>query len=1130
MYDHDDDFQMPPDATLIVGPAGGGKTEAAIQAILDTRQVSAFSTVWVLLATGQQIHAFQERLIARSPDAVQFGVEFFDFETLYMRLLDLLGSPQRQVEDTARFQILRHVTAGLRARGALELFGEIAHMPGFIGLLAGLIHELKQGLVQPDQFEQVAHHPGAKDRDLARIYAAYQDFLQDNHLVDRHGAGWLAVDHLERGGGLPVPVDLLVVDGFDQFNRVHIRLLTALARQVSRTLLTLTGTPGEPGRRFRRFEQTRTRVLQAAPDLWRTGILASVPADAARPPALDHLVSAVFLGELGQLPGGEAVHLIEAPDVGREVGAVLRRIKRLLLDGVSPESVAVIARDMHPYSTALRETAHAYGIPLVVREGVPLRENPAVALLLDLIDLSAVDFPRRDLLDTLHSPYLDPPGLTPDQMVWLDRISLAEQVVRGRAAWLDAAQAAGLDRRDEDGESIEGLDRADAALLRDGLTQFFDRITPPDSGTAYTLTRWLEDLIGPDPAAQALDAAEEIGPIEPDAGAADHLNVLGCVRATADAARAARDVSALQAFNRVLRGIRAAHDLLTRDGTLAVLSWSDFRAELGLAVECTTVIPPGGLSRSGRVLATNVLEARGLPHDHVFILGLSEGLFPAQEPEGALYQEGERLNLERQGIDMLTAVERSDDMSLFYQAIGLARRSLTLSRFTVDDKGAECHPSPYWQAVCAAVAIPADQKTRIRTGAAPSLDDAATLSEAAVAVAAVFSGETGENDINMAASMYNALLRHRAWGSRWRNVLRGRAIEARREDPASPFDRHSGLLTDPNLITIAARWLGPDHVWSASQFNDLGFCPFRFFARRLLNLEELEEPEEGLDPLQLGSINHAILERAYAQIAAEGLAIAPENLARALEILDAAAEAVFTRAPAAYGFRASPVWACERHEMRRRLRWLVEMDFGDKSPFRPVSSREGRPVARQVQDSVRQPYRLEAAFGPEGDLPALEIDGPAGSLRARGLIDRMDRAGNGVIVIDYKTGTTRHTVDDMAEGRDFQMMVYLLAARAILDRSDPGATVVGGLFWHIRNRQVSGEVRADDLALEAARAHLHAHVLSARAGRFFVRPGKMAGDRCSSFCEFRALCRLSRANLRKPTGNLTAEDAENAER
>ncbi len=107
-------FDLPPDATLITGPAGSGKTAAAIDAILDARLFNPFSTIWVLLANWQQIHAFQERLIVRSPDAVQFGVEFFDFETLYLRLLDLLGRPQRLVEDTARFQILHHVATTLR--------------------------------------------------------------------------------------------------------------------------------------------------------------------------------------------------------------------------------------------------------------------------------------------------------------------------------------------------------------------------------------------------------------------------------------------------------------------------------------------------------------------------------------------------------------------------------------------------------------------------------------------------------------------------------------------------------------------------------------------------------------------------------------------------------------------------------------------------------------------------------------------------------------------------------------------------------------------------------------------------------------------------------------------------------
>ncbi len=143
-----------------------------------------------------------------------------------------------------------------------------------------------------------------------------------------------------------------------------------------------------------------------------------------------------------------------------------------------------------------------------MREGSPLRENPAVALLLDLIDLHALDFPRRELLDTLHSPYLLPPDLSRDQIAQLERISMTAQVVRGRAAWLDSAARCVHARQDEDGEPLRTSDPAATDDLHAALIRHFDRITPPDRGTVYDFTRWLEDLIGPDPAADTLDTAE----------------------------------------------------------------------------------------------------------------------------------------------------------------------------------------------------------------------------------------------------------------------------------------------------------------------------------------------------------------------------------------------------------------------------------------------------------------------------------------------------------------------------------------------------------------------------------------------------------------------------------------------
>src|SRR5215212_5434812 len=95
--------------TLLTGPAGAGKTQAAIEHIKALLNKKLFGKIWVLLPTELQISTFRTRLMEEMGEAAHFGVEFFDFYTLYSRLLELANMPQRRVKDTARFRILRHV-------------------------------------------------------------------------------------------------------------------------------------------------------------------------------------------------------------------------------------------------------------------------------------------------------------------------------------------------------------------------------------------------------------------------------------------------------------------------------------------------------------------------------------------------------------------------------------------------------------------------------------------------------------------------------------------------------------------------------------------------------------------------------------------------------------------------------------------------------------------------------------------------------------------------------------------------------------------------------------------------------------------------------------------------------------
>ena len=125
-----------------------------------------------------------------------------------------------------------------------------------------------------------------------------------------------------------------------------------------------------------------------------------------------------------------------------------------------------------------------------------------------------------------------------------------------------------------------------------------------------------------------------------------------------------------------------------------------------------------------------------------------------------------------------------------------------------------------------------------------------------------------------------------------------------------------------------------------------------------------------------------------------------------------------------------------------------------------------------------------------GGAEPVVIDGPAGKLHVRGRIDRLDRAGDAIIVIDYKSGGNQFKPEDLLEGRSLQMLVYIQAAERLLAQRGERAQVAGGAYWHISTRKTSGEVVAQSEVLDTARDNLHYRV--ERAGRGVCRHAEQA--------------------------------------
>ncbi len=1089
-------------ATLHLAPIGQDKTEHALRLLrqLTSQRRPAFPKAWILLATRRQELSFRQRLIeSDSSIPIYFNIEFFNFYTLNTRLLKIAGTPVRRLNSLTRHNLLRSLLAEMLAQGQLNTFHRIAETRGLVSVLADLIDELKQHSVDVDDFSAAAR--SAKDSEIAAIYRRYQDTLRQSDLADLEGEGWLALATLRKRIAIAADVDLLLVDGYDQFTPVQAQLLAELSRSIHQVHITLTSLPAEQaGTLSSRSVLARDRLIDTYDN---AGIdLRLRPVDelpGVRHRDLEQLGQKIFR-HLPAEGSSDAIQLIAMPDPAEEVKAVLRAVKRLLLKGALADDILIALRDWQRYATYFESGRREYGLPLLLHYERPNHRAPVIATLIDLLQL-APRFRRRDLLDTLRSPYITA-GLNAELMDLLDRISMEHQFLGGNQSdWLEIIRLARQRRADVSGDAeLTSLTAEQADTLSIKLSAFIRAVTPPEPADLRATIRWLWGVLGADPLSDSDDSESSAYSLNIIMNAWEHD------RASPEIV--GRDINALNGLKDILRDLLASDDILRASFKQNnEIRWQQFRSDLKLALE-TTADHRLNQPRKGKVLVTTATEARGLPHQHVFILGLAEGVFPAEATEDPLYLDSEREGLQIRGIPLSTRAERIDDRGLFYELISLPRQTLTLSRPTFQ-AGRVWIESYLWRAV---TQVFDDLPLTTRAvGAVIQPAESANSAELMLAVADQLN-QQGAADAEKALSARNWLVAESSCAAQWRQLEFGRGVELRRLSNA-PFDRYSGILSQPDLLRQTARSLGEERVWSASRLKDYGLCGFRYFAKRLLKLEEVAEPEAGADALQIGRLNHSILEEIYRRIGERGLAISEENLVEALQIFADVSADLLESAPEDFNFRATATWREEKQVVFNRLAALIKQDFSPKSPL----NRFGE---------TRTVHQLERYI----NEVLIDLTDGMSPLRVNGFIDRIDLADGKLVVVDYKSGSTTIERREMEIGRDFQMMIYLLALMSTLEAEQSSAEVTGGLFWHLSNLRASGVFFSDDeediAALESARKHIVRNVKMGRAGQFPVQATKMEDGKCSRYCEFSRFCRMHVTGRHKavPRRAASAED------
>ena len=273
---------------------------------------------------------------------------------------------------------------------------------------------------------------------------------------------------------------------------------------------------------------------------------------------------------------------------------------------------------------------------------------------------------------------------------------------------------------------------------------------------------------------------------------------------------------------------------------------------------------------------------------------------------------------------------------------------------------------------------------------------------------------------------------------------------------------HDGVVR-PNHPVIQAAL---DRTQSASSLSKLLRNPIGFVWKYGLHFNAPASDDEPLtlDPIQLGALVHAILDRSLRAIETAGsLSTAtPDEIAAAI---------------AAAAGEASADWAAER-AVPPNLIWRKTLEDARWLAERALGYRENRlSVARSF---------CEVPFGgserkSDGELPwdpDIEVEIPKTGFRIAGYIDRLDVSGDGLqaLVRDYKTGRTPGSAIVLNGGKELQRCLYAFAVKALLG---DGVEVSASLFYPRDLTDLRLENPVETLGhiteyLQAARASLSA--------------------------------------------------------
>ena len=791
-------------------------------------------------------------------------------------------------------------------------------------------------------------------------------------------------------------------------------------------------------------------------------------------------------GLVTQEPGRERLcRLITVSGANDEIDVVAKEILALVQERRIPfHDVGVVGRTLTGYEDVLPRVFSAHGIPFQATLRRPLSQYPFSQILLRLLGLRLPDSDRNATFDVLHSPFVNwqtfcPDLATPRPGVW-ERLSREVGIEQGlqereRLVRFFETGVPMPHKRRQGEETIPGDEVRNLWHVLDRLTRLLEKFPEKAGWDVFT-----------DQALALMDCVLMSPSTDIEDGELEILDWETAIKNPQS--------QVYQAIRECFAEIRALTEVS------GPVRYAEFHSTLTRFMEERLVRNPSQAENGVRVV--DAMAARGLSFRYLFVIGLTDHVFPRHIREDGFFRDSARRFLDvHLGFKIQEKTGGYDEEKLlFYLLMHAAREGVTLLAQRSDEEGRTTIPSWYLQEVercvpgLAAVDVP---RSALHKSQAMSYADEARWTPRERLVRHVLQRH----------EPVRATAGEPAW---WRMLENGLAALHEQESDRPHLNAYDGV-TGP----LAEYWKGL--ALSATSLQRYATCPFQYFVQNVLGLRVSRPTSRSQGPgaLEVGTLLHEILGKWYDRLERHGWFArdAPPDV-KPLDILKQVAETAFREFEQRNPAGPALLWEMRQEQIVTMLERILEQD------------------TRELGNEWR-PILFEAPV--KGEMPVKVAKGTT-SFPMTGQLDRVDWSASRrrYRIIDYKfTGSSVMTDQALAravvQGTRLQPLLYMeLAGQGIpplleqklgLDK-DGQATVEGGpcaapacegvWFYVVAPRELPEDqgfapvaFTAETRAGVAPQAETLMTTLAEgiRQGKFFIVPGRHC-----DWCDVRAVC------------------------